>query len=209
MSKIILITLVLTQIYDVAFSQNVETYTGDKRFGIDLLWFKNFKNEKQEKTPFLFISRNRVSTDYVNSPTLFSSTNAISYNLKSGVGIIGVAYFSSTDLIPKLGIQYAKTKSNFMFLGWLVADLKNEGGVELFTVFRFQPSINDKLHVFSQVELYPVYNLSSRNINFTQRIRLGLKHNSWIIGPMVDFNQTQKNGLIQTNNIGGFLRHEF
>ncbi len=208
-TKFILITAFYL-LFNTAFSQSVEVFAGDKRIGVDLLWFKNFQNKNEGKTPFLFISRNRASTDYQNSSTGFSSTNAVSFNFKSGIGIIGVASFLSTGFMSKLGIQYMRAKRNSMFFGWLVADLKNKAGIELFSVFRYQPALNKNLKIFTQIELYPVYNLSYKTINFTQRLRLGLKyHDSWTIGPMTDINQTGKNKLTQTYNFGGFLRHEF
>lgn len=191
------------------FSQSVETYAGDKRFGFDLLWFKNFTNNKEEKTPFLYISRNRTSGDYRNSSVTFSSTNAISFNFKNGLGIINISSFLNSGFTSKFGIQFLKSKGNFMFFGWLVADIKEKGGIDLFTVFRYQPLINNNLKLFTQLELYPVYNPSHETINFTKRLRLGLKYNSWTIGPMADFNQTGNTKLINSYNLGGFLRHEF
>ncbi|HEX4958833.1 MAG TPA: hypothetical protein VFV46_11695, partial [Lacibacter sp.] len=77
----------------VSQGQMFEFYAGHQRTGVDIMWFKNFKNNKEERTPFLFFSRNRASVDYKNSPTLFGSTNAVSYNFKNGLGIVTVASF--------------------------------------------------------------------------------------------------------------------
>lgn len=210
MTKTIVILILATLLQGgVAFSQSLETYAGDKRIGVDLMWFKNFKNRKAEKTPFLFFSRNRASTYYKNSPTAFGSTNAVSYNLKNGLGFVAVASFLNMGFSPKAGFQYFKANGNFMFFGWLVADLKEQGSVDLFGLLRYQPMLNEKFKIFTQLELFPVFNPTYLTLNFTQRIRVGLKYHEWIIGPMADFNQTGTKNLTQTYNLGGFLRYDF
>lgn len=193
----------------VVFSQSVETYAGDKRIGIDVMWFKNFKNMKEEKSSFLFFSRNRASTDYTYSSSAFGSTNAISYNLKNGLGFVTVASFLNTGLTPKAGFQCFKAKGNFMFFGWLVTDLKNNPNIDLFGLFRYQPNLNDKIKLFSQIELFPVYNPKYEILNFTQRLRLGVKYQNWVFGPMADFNQLGKTKFVLTYNTGGFIRYDF
>lgn len=207
--KMLILTIALLLLKSRAIAQSIETYVGHKRIGVDLMWFKNFKNTKDEHTPFLFFSRNRANTDYKNTPTAFGSTNAISYNFKNGLGIVTVASFVNTGFIPKAGVQFVKTKVDFLFFGWLVADLRKEGNVDLFGLFRFQPKINDKWKGFGQIEFFPVYNLTSETWSFTQRLRLGIKYHAWAGGFMADFNQSGKDNFTKTNNIGVFLRYEF
>lgn len=190
-------------------AQSVETYAGHKRAGVDLMWFKNIKNSKDERTPFLFFSRNRASTDYHNAPTAFGSTNAVSYNFKSGLGIVAVGSFLNAGFTPKAGLQLVKIKGDFLFFGWLVADLKKQGNVDIFGMFRWQPQLNAQWRVFSQVELFPVYSPVSGVWNLTQRLRLGIRHRAWAAGGMADFNQAGKDDFVTAHNIGGFLRHEF
>jgi hypothetical protein len=191
------------------FSQSVETYAGHKRAGVDLMWFKYIKNKKDEKTPFLFFSRNRASTDYENTPTAFGSTNAVSYNFKNGLGLVAVGSFVNAGLTPKAGVQYVKMQGDFLFFGWLVADLKKEGSVDLFGMFRWQPKLKEQWRLFSQLELFPVYNPASGFLSLTQRLRLGGKYRSWTAGLMADFNQSGVENFTRTNNVGGFLRHDF
>ena len=193
----------------VAFAQSLETYAGSQRVGVDLMWFKNFKDLKNEKTPFLFFCRNRASVDYHNSPTSFGSTNAVSYNFKNGIGLVAVASFLNAGFTPKAGIQYYKQKGDFMFFGWLVADLKNKGNIDMFGLFRYQPKISKDWKLFSQLELFPVYNPNSEFWNLTQRVRLGAKYSAWAGGLMMDFNQSGKQNFTTTENIGGFLSYEF
>ena len=190
-------------------AQMVEYYAGHERTGIDIMWFKNFKNRKDEKTSFLFFSRNRASVDYKNSPTLFGSTNAVSYNFKNGWGIVTVASFVNSGFIPKAGIQFNKAKGSFLFFGWLVADLKKEGNVDLFGLFRFQPKINEQWKGLLQLELFPVYNPSSTTWSLTERLRIGAKWKNWGGGLMLDANQTGRTTWSTTNNTGVFIRYDF
>jgi len=209
MKKAIFFVLAMLLLRNIANAQSVETYMGHKRVGVDLMWFKNFKNTKEERAPFLFFSRNRASIDYQNSPTAFGSTNAISYNFKNGLGIVAVASFLNSGFTPKAGVQYYKQKGDFLFFGWLVADLKIKGNIDLFGLFRYQPKINKKWRVFSQAEIFPVYSPATQYWNLTQRLRVGAKYHALAAGFMADFNQVRMNNLAKTNNIGGFLRWEF
>ncbi|HRR09065.1 MAG TPA: hypothetical protein PLO56_10280 [Rhodothermales bacterium] len=193
----------------IANAQSVEAYLGHKRAGVDLMWFKNVKNAQEQRTPFLFFSRTRSSTDYDNSPTAFGSTNAISYNFKNGLGLVVVGSFLNAGFTPKTGLQWVKMKDNFLFFGWLVADLTEKGSIETFGLFRYQPKINKKWKGFGQAELFPVYNPTTKTWNLTQRLRLGAKHRAWAVGLMMDLNQTGRDRLTQTNNWGGFLRYDF
>ncbi|MFY7963879.1 MAG: hypothetical protein ACOVO1_03185 [Chitinophagaceae bacterium] len=205
--SILLATLLFCR--SVAFTQAAEYFGGDQRTGVDIMWFKFLKDSKETKTSILFFSRNRASVDYRNSPTTFGSTNAVSYNFKSGLGIVGVASFLNNGFTPKLGIQLFKQKNDFMFFGWLVADLKNHGNMDLFGMFRYQPKLSNNFKLFTQLELYPVYNPSEEYWSLTQRLRLGIKYDKFTFGLMADFNQQGVSHFSTTENIGGFLRHEF
>jgi hypothetical protein len=207
--KILLLAIVLLFAKGRTFAQAVEVYAGDTRAGVDLLWFKNFKNKQDKRTPFLFFSRNRASIAYKNTPTAFGSTNAVSYNFKNGLGIVAVGSFFNAGFVPKMGIQYFKLKGDFMFFGWAVADLEEEGSIDVFGLFRYQPKIKNHLNGFGQLELFPVYTPSLNLWNVTQRLRLGLKYHTWAVGFMADFNQVGKDTFAKTTNVGVFLRNEF
>jgi hypothetical protein len=193
----------------IANAQAVEIYAGHERTGADLMWYKFFKNKKDAPAPFLFFSRNRASTGYDNSPTAFGSTNAVSYNFKNGLGLVAVGSFLNAGFTPKAGVQFVKIKGDFLFFGWLVADLKKEGNLDLFGMFRYQPKISEQWRLFSQIELFPVYNPENDWWNITQRLRLGAKYRAWAAGFMADFNQAGTGDFVLTNNLGGFLRYDF
>jgi hypothetical protein len=111
--------------------------------------------------------------------------------------------------VAKAGAQFVKMKGDFLFFGWLVADLKKEGNLDLFGMFRWQPKLNERWRLFSQLELFPVYNPEREYWNITQRLRIGVKYHAWVAGFMADFNQSGITDFTQTQNIGGFLRHDF
>jgi hypothetical protein len=203
------LVLVLLALGQVAKAQSVEVYAGHQRAGVDLMWFRYFVDKKDQKTPFLFFSRNRANTDYDNAPTAFGSTNAVSYNFRNGIGLVGVGSFLNGGFVPKAGVQYVKIKPNFLFFGWLVADLKTEGNIDLFGMFRYQPTLKGPWRLFSQVELFPVYQPANTYWSLTQRFRLGIKYHQWAAGAMADFNQSGNGDFVRTHNWGGFLRHDF
>ena len=96
-----------------------------------------------------------------------------------------------------------------MFFGWIVAGLKKNPGADLFGMFRYQPALSKKMRLFSQVELFPIYNFKDEFWNITERLRGGIKLNKTSFGLMTDFNQSGKKNLTPTENTGVFLRHEF
>ena len=204
--KLVLLIIATFLFRGVAIAQSIEYYVGDERNGIDLMWFKNFKGGKSS---FLFFSRNRANVDYHNSPTAFGSVNAISYNFKNGLGIVAVASFFNSGFTPKSGIQFFKQKGDCMIFGWVVSEIKNRGNVDVFGLFRYQPKIDEKWNFFSQLELFPIYNLSSELWNITQRIRLGAKYQNAVFGFMTDFNQSGKSDFSTNENMGAFLRYDF
>lgn len=209
MVRIIFLICLAVLLARASRAQSLEAYAGDKRSGVDLMWFKYFRKADSSKTPFLFFSRNRASVDDRGSPTLFGSTNAVSYNLKNGLGLVAVGAFGNTGFTPKAGLQYYKQKGNWMCFGWLVADLKKQGNLDLFGLFRYQPAISAHWKIYSQLELFPVYSPSAGSWNLTQRIRLGLRSGARAGGLLLDLNQSGKTSFTTSHNLGGFLRYEF
>lgn len=207
MKKVLLFSILIPNL--ALFSQAVEYYAGHERTGVDIMWYKFIQNKNQEKTPILFFSRNRASIDYKNEIAALGSVNAFSYNLKNGLGFVGVGAINNWGLTSKLGIQLYKQKGDFMFFGWAVVDLKKEGNIDIFGLFRYTPSLKNDWKIFSQLELFPVYNPNTGIWNLTQRLRLGPKYHKFSFGAMADFNQTGKTEFNQTNNFGGFIRYDF
>lgn len=190
-------------------AQSFEYYAGHQRTGVDIMWFKYFKDQENQATPWLLFSRNRASVDYHDSPSLFGSTNAISYNFKNGIGVVGVASFLNNGFTPKLGFQYYHQNNNLMFFGWVVADLEKHGNIDVFGMLRYQPKFNQQWSLFGQLEFFPVYNPHMEIWNITHRFRFGPKYKYFAWGIMMDLNQTRFDTWTSSKNFGGFLRSEF
>lgn len=194
----------------------VEIYGGHEKTTIDIMFFKYFKNSQGENTPWLFFNRNRASIDYRMTETKFlpqfGFTEAISYNHEKlkGFAPVIVAQVLSWGVYPKAGIQYAHISKNMVFFTWLVTETLEQPDIDYFLLFRYTPTLSDKLKLFTQIESVNVIPMNSNdNFNFTQRLRLGLIKNNYQFGIGGDFNQTGTSTYIKTNNIGGFIRHEF
>lgn len=190
-------------------AQSVELYGGTERTGVDLMWFRYIKNKENKSTPFLFFSRNRASTGYKTNSSLMGSTNAVSYNFKNGIGLVLVGSFLNSGFTGKTGVQFYRQKNDWLFFGWLVADIKKAGNMDLFGMFRYTPALNNSWKLFSQLELFPVYQPKKGIWNLTERLRLGVKKNAWAGGMMMDLNQHSLAFLQAKHNMGIFIRHDF
>ena len=194
----------------------VEVLGGDKKSTLDIMFFKYFKNKENANSKFLFFNRNRVSIDYQMTSTtnlpVYGFTEAISYNntkLKGFAPVI-VGQFSNKGVYPKAGIQYVHIKSNFLFFTWVVCEIKEKPNVDFFLLTRYEPKLTEKLNLYTQLELVNAFPTeSAMNYTLIQRVRLGLKIKTWQFGAGADFTEIGNNAFINSNNIGGFLRHEF
>lgn len=193
----------------VAEAQSVEAYAGNGRAGIDLMWFRYVKQKDDRPTPLLFFSRNRAGIDYKAPPTLFASTNALSYNFKGGIGLVAVASFLNTGITPKAGLQYHRLSKNLLFFGWIVADIRRNGAVDIFGMLRYTPPIATGWKGFTQLELFPVLQRASKARTYTQRLRLGVKKTSWSTGLMHDLTLYHSSTSNNNRNLGLFFRQDF
>lgn len=190
-------------------AQTAEWYIGHQRTGMDIMWFRFFEAKPDQQKRWLYFSRNRASVDYHQSPVLWGSTNALSYQFKNGFGLVTVGQFTTQGLIAKAGVQYTTRKDHFLFFGWLVTDLQKKGQIDLFGMFRFQPPYGKKIKGFHQLEIFPVWQRGLQRWNLTERIRTGLQLNKWATGWMLDMNQTGKKSFSFSENTGLFVRYEF
>ena len=192
-----------------ACSQLLEAYAGHQRSGADILWYRYFTRKDTQPSPWLFFSRNRASADYKGGEALLASTQALSINHRSGAGLVLVSSFVNRNYVTKAGVQYVHAGRDWLFFGWLVADLQRRGGMDLFGLFRFQPAISGDWKALIQLELFPVYHTGRSEWNCTERIRLGAKHKKWGGGWMLDLNQRGKKEWNYSQNTGIFLRYDF
>jgi hypothetical protein len=216
-TKLFLIATAILLQCSVAVAQiPVEVFFGDKKTTLDIMFFKFIKNKEQQNTNWLFFNRTRVSADYKMTATtdlpVFGFTEAISYNHKKlkGFAPVVVAQISNRGIYPKAGIQFFYRKNNFTFFSWIVSETLKNPNLDLFVLARYEPKLTEKIHLFTQLELVNAFPTESKgNFNLFQRIRIGLKIKEWQFGIGADFNELGNTTFVNTNNIGGFLRHEF
>lgn len=185
----------------------IELMSGHKRTGVDVLWFKKFSSQKND--PWLFFHRSRGSSDYHNG-TSFAVTNALSYNFKSGLGIVAATQFLQAGFTAKVGVQYFKATQNRSLFSWVVAgnNAANNFSGDWFVLVRWMPRLNEKWKWFLQGET--LSSLDAQSIwSLTQRMRAGLGRNRWQFGAAADFNESGKTNLSVISNIGAFIRKEF
>jgi hypothetical protein len=194
----------------------VEIFGGHKKTTLDVLFFKFFKKKDGSNSRFLFFNRSRTSLDYRMTKTTFlpqfGSTNALSFNLPKlkGFAPVLVAQFLNRGAYPKAGLQFFRRKNDLTFFSWTVVELLNKPNFDWFVLARFEPKLNEKWRIFTQIELFNAFptdeNLSK---NFVQRGRFGLKNGPFQVGLGADFGQNGRSIFTINNNMGVFLRQEF
>lgn len=194
----------------------IELFGGHEKTTVDILFFKYFKNRQDENTRWLFFNRNRASVDYRMTATSdlpqFGFTEAISFNHEKlkGFAPVLVGQVLNWGVYPKAGIQYARSSKNITVFTWFVSETLKNPAVDYFLLFRFTPTLSEKINLFTQVESINVFPTgSSDNFNFIQRFRVGIQRNTYQVGAGADFNQTGNNTFTNHYNIGAFIRHEF
>ena len=193
-----------------------EIFVGEKRATIDIMFFKYFKNAKDENSRWLFFHRNRawvdVKTELMRQNVLFGFTEAFSYNHPAFKGLAPVAVLSILNggITPKAGVQYVKLRPSFTLFSWAVASLQSQTVLDYFLLLRYTPAISTKTKAFLQLESINALATSDTSPNaFTLRSRIGLKHNHFQWGVGLDQSWNGKNDYTSTTNPGIFVRYEF
>jgi hypothetical protein len=204
-------------IYTSAFAQiPVEIFGGHERTTLDIMFFKFFKNKEGQNTKWLFFNRNRATLDYRMTKTTFlpqyGFTEALSFNAPKlkGFAPVLVVQLLNRGVFPKLGIQYAHQTKNLTIFTWAVVETLKEPNIDYFLLTRYTPKISEKLNLFTQLELFNgLPSVEKNTFSFVQRLRIGLKIKEWQFGVGADFTESGRGDLVNTQNIGGFIRHEF
>lgn len=215
--KFILTAVAVWAIAQTAFSQTAfEVFAGNKKASVDVLFFKFFKNNTDENTPWLLFNRSRGIVDYRQTTTRylpqFGLVNAISYNPKklNGLAPVATVIISAAGVELKTGIQLYKNIKNFTVFTWLVYDVYENKALDYYTLIRFEPKLTKKFSLFSQLELANTFSTKTGGNNFyTQRIRVGLKTGLWQFGIGADNSQINNSDFLKNNNAGIFIRHIF
>jgi hypothetical protein len=212
-----LVVMAVVLFKGAAFAQiPVEIFTGDKKATVDIMFFRFFKNSSGDNSKFLFFSRNRASIDYEMSGTenlpQFGFTEAISCNHPKlrGFAPVFVGQVFNAGIYPKAGLQYVHFTNQITIFSWFVTETLQNPRLDYYLLFRFVPKISEKTGCFTQVEsLNTLPTSQSDGFLFSQRIRIGLKKQSFQFGLGTDLSETGRNSISLTTNTGLFLRYEF
>jgi hypothetical protein len=212
-----LVVMAVVLFKGAAFAQiPVEFFAGDKKATVDIMFFRFFKNSSGENSKFLFFSRNRAAIDYKMSETenlpQFGFTEAISYNhpkLK-GFAPVFLGQVFNSGIYPKAGFQYVHFTNQITIFSWFVTETLQNPLLDYYLLFRFVPKISEKTGLFTQVESLNTLPTSQLDgFSFSQRIRIGLKKQSFQFGVGADLTEKGRNSLNLTANTGLFIRYEF
>lgn len=216
MKRIFLIAALFTLPYFSKAQTPFEIFVGNKKTSADVLFFKWFKNHDGKNTPWLLFNRSRGVIDYSQTTTenlpQMGIVNAISYNLKQLKGFAPVINVTilNRGVLGRAGVQFYKKKKALTLFTWLVYDIVDNSALDFYVLTRFEPKINNKWGVFSQLELINAFAMQEGKANtHVQRIRLGLKRNLWQFGFGADNSQFNNSNFFKNNNAGIFIRHEF
>lgn len=197
-----------------------ELFAGEKKTSLDLMFFKFLKpiNDSSHTTNprWLFFNRNRAVVDYKMTSSAFKPqfgfTEAISYNHEKWKGLapVMVGQILNTGAYAKAGMQFARVNKHSTIFTWIVSELTSSPYVDYFLLWRYTPALSKRINGFIQIELINAFpTASDLPYNFTQRLRLGLKRNSYQCGIGADINTLGRTSYTSTYNFGIFLRHEF
>lgn len=188
--------------YCSCFGQSLEIMTGNERIFADVQWLK-FINSKKHWSVF---SRTRATVDYDNNTDLFTGAY-LNYTFGNGLGGSLVGKIANSGGGLDAGAHIFKSKKDWMLFGLASVSLKNELEYSWFSIFRFTPNINNRLKLYSSLELFNLLKRKNHLIS-VQRIRIGLEYRKFQFGIAGNLTEIGENWITQSN-IGGFIRRSF
>ncbi len=194
----------------------VEIFTGDKKATLDVLFFKPFRDSEGNNSDWVLFNRGKVTLDYKMTPDdnkpFFVAMQAISYSPAAlgGFGPVAVSLITNDGMYPKLGVQYVKASSDFMFFGWAICETLKDPDIDVYIYAKYTPLISGKTRLFTQIETnsaFPAW--AGGEPSLFQCLRLGLMWDGFQTGIGLDLTQKGKGELKTTENTGLFVRYEF
>ena len=203
----ILLLLLIIKMTLVNAQIPVLLFAGHEASEIEFLWSKDIDQNKK----FNLFNYTLFTVDYNEKKQNTSSIwQVITYNLNKTWGISGGGAFSNGEFLPQLAISFQVESKDLYFnffpsLQYLPSDKKL--GYAFFGLLFYQPKINEKWSVFSQLLFEPLFS-NNGHVSGYQQVRLGLNYNSLFqFGMGVNLNQTG-DSFENTTNLGVFLRKE-
>lgn len=173
----------------------------------EFLWSKDI--DKQGK--FNFFNYTVFTADYNEQEENVSNIwQVVTYNLNKTWGIAGGGAFSNGEFLPQIALSYQVESKDLyfnLFPSVLYLSYNETLGYALFGLLFYQPKINDKWSVFSQLIFEPLFSREGHLWGY-QQIRLGLNCKALFqFGIGANFTQTG-NSFNNSTNLGLFLRKE-
>jgi len=202
--KEIVITLFLAIISLPAISQSFEVMPGHERLFMDAQYLKFF-NEKKDWSLF---SRARATSTYNDGVTDLFSAGYLNYTSKSAFGVSLTGRISSLNSGFDLGPHFNKKTKKWTFFLYPSINLSNKLLYSWFSIIKFTPSINDKLKLYTSLEVFSFFNKIG-HISSGQRVRVGLNRKGFQFGIAFNLRESGTDFSTFDDNIGAFLRKEF
>lgn len=210
----IVLTITICSGCMLAFGQDhqppipVELFFGHKAINSQIIIARDFKPDSR----FSFFGLATFSAAYdkdQNGNSMFM-INQISYSLGKGFGIMAGADMSSeAGLAPVIGPKHVYVSPTLLAVSILSYALNGEHDLNFFGLYEFTPAINQKLSLYTGLQLLYSQNLGegSHNNSFLY-IRTGLKMNRFRYGFAVNLEQHGPDKF-SDQNYGAFLGWDF
>ncbi|MBS3152366.1 hypothetical protein J4230_03065 [Candidatus Woesearchaeota archaeon] len=155
---------------------------------------------------FGFFGRNIAKVDHKNQVSNFTIVDITMKGYKGLASVAEFQYDQDIGLVPRLGAEYYFERGNFNLFLLATAGIK-EGDIQIVTNLQYTPRIVDKKQIFGNLEA--VTGLSKNGHDYSiQKIRLGLKMDSNILGIGLELNEDGNEGEI-SYNLGPFYLRKF
>ena len=175
---------------------------GDERIFVDAQWLRFFDEDRK----WSLFSRTRATTDYDEKTDLFTGSY-LNYTTSIGLGGSLVGKVANSGAGVDGGLHVFKSKPSWTLFGLASVGLQKELEYSWFSIFRFTPQLNEKLKLYSSLELFTLMN-DAGNVVSVQRIRLGIDRKGFQFGLANNSTKWASSTLLD-NNFGGFIRKSF
>lgn len=186
------------------FSQSIEVMPGTERIFIDAQWLKPFDKDYR----WTLFSRSRATAEYNETQTNLFTGAYLNYTTNIGIGATVLGRIATSGSGIETGVHFFKNSKTFMIYALPTIALNSDLSYSWFSIMRYTPSLNDKLKLYTSLELFSNFN-ESGHVASVQRIRAGLDMNNFQFGLAVNLSGMGRNYNTTDTNPGIFIRKAF
>jgi len=195
--------LLLNDLMIMAQPIPVELMMGHKYGAVNLSFSKNFSQTSR----LGFFHMNTVQFDYKDeNKNSFILQDLIYVETFKNLRVAGGVAYTKGGFNPTVGLQYVYSGKKLLFLCAPRVNIESEPSYDIMTVFQYKPEINDRLKLFSRVQLLNVFD-SGGNIRSYQWMRLGLEAKGIQFGLAANLDEYGPDPSVESN-FGLFIRKE-